>query len=213
MKIFITSILFLFVVNVCEAQFLQDIQGRVITEQSFTDVIGTPFFNNEFVDGNVVLTNGDKFKNVPIKYSSYGDELFFKNPKDGTLLSFVVPVKSFELLGQTYVNGLPAIDNFTKKSYYVLVADYKVKLFVKNYKTILVNKPYNSASIEKKFEDNKAYYIFKDDKMMRFRPSKKDLLATFYDKSAEIDAFLKKEKLDFKNDIDLAKVFQYYSSL
>jgi len=213
MKIFIISILFLFIVNVCKAQFLQDIQGRVITEQSFTDVIGSPFFNNEFVIGNVVLTNGDKFKDVLLKYSSYNDELFFKNPKDGSLLSFVVPVKSFELLGETYMSGLPAVDNFTENSFYVLIVDTKVKLFVKNYKTILENKPYNSASVEKKFEDNKTYYVFKEAKMTRFKPSKKDLLETFSDKSSEIDAFLKKEKLDFKSNDDLAKVFQYYSSL
>jgi len=49
--------------------------------------------------------------------------------------------------------------------------------------------------------------------MTRFKPSKKDLLETFSDKSSEIDAFLKKEKLDFKSNDDLAKVFQYYSSL
>jgi hypothetical protein len=213
MKIFISSILFLFITNVSKAQFLQDIQGRVITEQSFTDVIGSPFFNNVFVNGNVVLTNGDKFKDVPLKYSSYKDELFFKNPKDGSLLSFVVPVKSFELLGETYINGLPAVDNFTENSYYVLIADAKVKLFVKNYKTILENKPYNSASIEKKFEDNKTYYVLKDGKMSRFKPSKKDLLETFGDKSAEIDSFLKKEKIDYKNNADLVKVFQHYSTL
>lgn len=213
MKIFLIPILFLFIVNACKAQFLQDIQGRVITEQSFTDVIGSPFFKNEFVMGNVVLTNGDKFKDVLLKYNSYNDELFFKNPKDGSLLSFVVPVKSFDLLGETYINGLPAIDNFTENSFYVLIVDTKVKLFLKNYKTILESKPYNSASVEKKFEDNKTYYVFKEGKMTRFKPSKKDLLETFSDKSSEIDVFLKKEKLDFKSNDDLAKVFQYYSSL
>ena len=214
MKTFnLTILLLLFINGVLKAQFLQDIQGRVITEQSYTDVIGSPFLNDAFVNGNVVLTNGVKFKSVLLKYSSYNDELFFKNPKDESLLSFVVPVKSFELLGQTYVNGFPRIDNFTENSFYELIANSSVKLLVKNYKTILENKPYNSASVEKKFEDNKIYYVFKAGKMKRFKPSKKDFMETFADKSSEIDIFLKKEKVDFKNNADLVKVFEYYSSL
>ena len=208
-----TILLLLLSIGILNAQFLQDIQGRVITEQSYTDVIGSPFLNDAFVNGNVVLTNGVKFKSVLLKYSSYNDELFFKNPKDESLLSFVVPVKSFELLGQTYVNGFPRIDNFTENSFYELIANSSVKLLVKNYKTILENKPYNSASVEKKFEDNKIYYVFKAGKMKRFKPSKKDFMETFADKSSEIDIFLKKEKVDFKNNADLVKVFEYYSSL
>ena len=207
-----TILLLLFITGVSKAQFLQDIQGRVITEQTYIDVIGSPFFNNDFVTGNVVLTNGNKFQCVPLKYNSYNDELFFKNPKDGSLLSFEVPVKSFELLGQTYINGFPAIDNFNENSFYGLIANSSVKLLVKNYKTILENKPYNSASVEKKFEDNKVYYVFKAGKMQRFKPTKKDILEIFGDKSSEIDAFLKKDKVDFKNYADLAKVFEYYSS-
>ena len=208
-----TILLLLLSTGILKAQFLQDIQGRVITEKSYTDVIGSPFFNNAFVNGNVVLNNGVKFQSVPLKYNSYNDELFFKNPKDESLLSFVVPVKSFELLGQIYLNGFPAIDNFTENSFYELIANSSVKLLMKNYKTILENKPYNSASIEKKFEDNKIYYVFKAGKMKRFKPSKKDFMEIFPDKSSEIDVFLKKEKVDFKNNADLVKVFEYYSSL
>jgi len=208
-----TILLLLFINGVSKAQFLQDIQGRVITEQSYTDVIGSPFLNDAFVNGNVILTNGVKFQSIALKYSSYNDELFFKNPKDESLLSFVVPVKSFELLWQMYINGFPAIDNFTENSFYELIANSSVKLLLKNYKTILENKAYNSASTEKKFEDNKIYYVFKDGKMKRFKPSKKDLMETFADKSSEIDVFLKKEKVDFKNNADLVKVFEYYSSL
>ena len=214
MKTFnLTILLLLFISGVSKAQFLQDIQGRVITTQTYTDVIGSPFLNDAFVNGNVVLINGVKFQNVLLKYSSYNDELFFKNPKDESLLSFVVPVKSFELLGLMYINGFPAIDNFTENSFYELIANSSVKLLLKNYKTILENKAYNSASTEKKFEDNKIYYVFKDGKMKRFKPSKKDFMETFADKSSEIDVFLKKEKVDFKNNADLVKVFDYYSSL
>jgi hypothetical protein len=193
--------------------YLQDVVGNPIVEKKSIDVIGTPFLDNEFLIGKVVLSDGRLYENIPLKYSTFEDELFFKNPKDNGLLSFVVPVKEFELSGIKYVRGLPAVDNFTEKSFYGLIANGKIKLLLKNYKSIMEIKPYNAVAVEKRFEDMKSYYILKDGKMNRFKPSKKDFLILFQDKSSEIDAFLKKEKIDFKNNVDLVKVFDYYDKL
>jgi hypothetical protein len=193
--------------------YLQDVEGKPIIEKTNSDITGSPFLNDEFINGKVTLTNGKKYENVALKYSAYKDELYFKNPKDNSLLSFVVAVKEFELSGLKYITGLPAVDNFTEKSFYVLLTNGKTKLLVKNYKTILQSKPYNSPTIEKKFEDYKSYYIFKDGIMKRFKPSKKEFMQIFAEKSSEIDSYLKKEEIDFKNNADLAKVFEYYDTL
>jgi hypothetical protein len=214
MKTFNFTILLLLLINgISKAQFLQDVQGRPIFESKHVDVVGTPFLNENWVSGTIVLQNGLIYKDILLKYSEYDDELFFKNLKDNSMMSFVQPVKSFELLGKKYENGLPAIDNFTQQSFYELITDGKVKLLFKTYKTILESKPYNSATTEKKFQDYKAYYILRDDKINRFKPSKKDVLETFKDKNLEIDAFIKREKVDFKNNADLDKVFKYYNAL
>lgn len=215
MKILGISFILTFVINSTSIaqMYLQDVDGRPFIEKHAVDVVGTPFLYKDFLEGTVMLSNGKKYENIPLKYNSYKDELYFKNPKDNSLLSFVVPVKEFELAGQKYVNGFPAIDNFTDKSFYEILADGKIKLFVKNYKSILENKPYNSATIEKKYEDIKSYFIIKDGNMKRFKPSKKDFLIIFEDKSSKIDAFLKSEKIDFKNNLDLARVVEFYNSL
>jgi hypothetical protein len=210
----ITLLLTLLISFTASAQsYFQDVDGKTILEKSEINIIGSPFFNTEFIEGKITLTNGKKYDKIPLKYNTFKDELYFKNPKDGSLLSFVVPVKEFELSGTTYISGLPAIEKFTSKSYYGLLADGKIKLLVKNYKTIFEIKPYNSATIENKFENNESYYLLKDGAISRFKPNKKDLLILFKDKSSEIDAFLKKEKIDFKNNADLVKVFDYYGSL
>ena len=80
--------------------YLRDILGRPIRELSFVDVVGSPFANDEFLKGNVILNNDDEYENVPLKYNIYNDELYFKNAKDEMLLSFVIPVKSFKLAGK-----------------------------------------------------------------------------------------------------------------
>ncbi len=213
----ITILLLFFITGVVNAQYQQDVQGRPILAITYTDVIGTPFLFDNWIKGTVWLENGSVYKEVFLKYSSFNDELFFKNPKDEILLAFVLPVKSFSLeIGtETYLyrNGFPEIDNFGKKTFYRVLFDGGITFLVKNYKTMMENKPYNSATIEKKFVENNGYYVFKDGAMKRFKPTKKDFLELFSTKASEIETFIKKEKIDFKNNSDLIKIFEYYSSL
>ncbi len=214
MKFLTTLMLLLCFTNVGKAQgFLRDILGRPIRELAYVDVIGSPFENDEFLKGNVILNNDDEYENVPLKYNIYNDELYFKNTKDEMLLSFVIPVKSFKIAGQTYLNGFPEIDKFTKNSFYGLLAGNKIKLLFKSYKTIVETRPYNSPYAEKRFESYKAYFILKEGKMYKFKPSKKDLLELFGSSGPQIEEYIKKEKVNFKNDEDLIKLFDFINSL
>jgi hypothetical protein len=209
----ILMLLFCFT-NTSKAQvYLRDIQGRLIRETNFVGVIGSPFENDEFLIGNVMLNNADEYENVPLKYNIYNDELYFKNTKDEMLLSFVIPVKWFKLAGQTYVNGFPEIDNYTRNSFYGLLAGNKIKLLFKAYKTISETRPYNSPNVEKRFERYKAYFILKDDKMYKFKPSRKALLNLFDSAGPKIEEYINREKINFRNDEDLVKIFDFINSL
>lgn len=200
-----------------KAQYLQDIQGRPIMETSYTDIKGTPFLFENWMPGVVQLENGNTFNNVPLKYNVFDEKLYFKNPKNEELLEFVQPVKSFKFVALddagVYEKGFPAIDKFTGETFYSVLYSGKEKLLNKKYKTTLEVRPYNSATTEKSFVDHSDYFLVKNGKIERIKNSKKDFLAIFSDKANEIDAFIKKEKIDFKNNADLVKVFQYYDSL
>jgi hypothetical protein len=210
----LTTLMLLFCFTNGKAQgFLRDILGRPIIELAFVDIIGSPFQNDEFLKGSVILHNDDEYENVPLKYNIYDDELYFKSTKDEMLLSFVIPVKSFMIGGQTYLNGFPEIENFTKTSYYGLLADKKIKLLFKAYKTIAESRPYNSPRAEKRFESYKAYFILKGGKMYRFKPSKKDLINLFDSSGPKIEEYIRKEKINFKNDQDLIKIIDFINSL
>ena len=218
MKKLHTTILMLLVsFGFANAQYLQDVQGRPIMEISYTDIKGTPFLFDDWVSGIVILGNGETFNNVPLKYNVFDEKLYFKNPKNNEILEFVQPVKSFkfnELKGAgVFSKGFPAIDRFNSETFYDVLFDGKVKLLNKKYKTVLEVRPYNSATVEKSFVDRNDYYIVKGNKIERIKNSRKDFLDIFSDKSAQIDAFIKKEKINFKNNDDLVKVFNYFESL
>lgn len=213
----ITILLLLVFVGVSKAQYLQDVQGKPVMEKSYTDIVGTPLLFPNWVLGEVNLDNGNSYQNIPLKYNIVDDILYFMNPKDSTMLEFVQPVQSFNLKLKSgeldYANGFPAIDGFKETSFYQVLYDGTTKLLKKSSKTVLENRPYNSATIEKSFLDASEYFMLQNDKIQKLRLTKKVLLSLFGDKSSQLADFMKKEKIDFKNDEDLIKVFKYYDSL
>ena len=221
MKKIKTTLLIVFIFTIrLNAQYIQnisDIQGKPLIQRNNSDVSGTLFLFDDWVKGTVEQGNKTSYKDVDLKYNTYNEELFFKNPKDGSMLSFVVPVTAFSLAIngkiEIYRNGFPEIDNFNTKSYYQVIFDGGIKLLFKSYKTLIEVKPYNSPTTEKKIIDNSVYYVLNGNVMTKFKPSRKDFLEILNSKSNEIDAFIKKEKIDFKKHQDLTKVFAYYSTL
>jgi len=219
-KVNTTILVFFFLTFSLKAQFIQnlsDMQGKPLVESSISDVSGSPYLLDDWSKGIVEQGNKVSYKDVDLKYNLFKDELFFKNPRDGSMLGFVLPVTGFTLALkdkiEIYRNGFPEIDNFNSKSYYQVLFDGGIKLLFKNYRTLIEVKPYNSSTTEKKLVDNTFFYVFLDNVMTKFKPSRKDFLELFKSKSVEIADFIKNEKIDFKKHDDLIKVFVFYNKL
>ena len=169
LKIYTTILIFFLFTFSLKAQFIQnisDLKGKPLVENLSSDISGSPYLLDDWSKGTVEQGNKVSYKDVDLKYNLYKDELFFKNPKDGSMLGFVLPVAGFSLAIkdklEIYRNGFPDIDNFTSKSYYQVLFDGGIKLVLKSTKTLIEIKPYNSPTTEKKFVDNAIYYVFQN---------------------------------------------------
>lgn len=196
---------------------MQDITGKPVMLKDYTNVTGFPYLNDNWTKGSVTTMKGKVYNNLFLKYDLVEDVVYFKSDKDESLL-FIDPIKSFELdldnNIESFTNGFLSVDNYTYLSYYqVIFKGDKMTLLIKDKKYISETKPYNSATTERKFIENNTYYIFRNGKMEKFKPSKKDILALFNDKSEQVSSFIKTSNIDFKNNIDLVKVFDFYYSL
>ncbi|WP_431199355.1 hypothetical protein ACQ86K_30905 [Mucilaginibacter sp. P19] len=58
-----------------------------------------------------------------------------------------------------------------------------------------------------------SYYLFANNQMTRVRPSQKTILAAMSDKGDKMQEYIKTNKVNFKSDAALAKLFSYYNSL
>jgi hypothetical protein len=205
------------------AQYIHDYQGKAYVEQSYTDVQGEPYLISNWVDGKVEFA-GNKLINAKLKYDLVKDELLFQNPKDSSAMVFVNAVIGFSLgpfkIDESnlspliFTNGYPAVEDQTPVSFYQVIADGKIKLLKRYRKHIRTDQAFNSATVTKTFEMmGPFYYILTDNKIARFKPTQKNIVAALSDKTDAIQAFIKANKIDFKSDGDLAKLFTYYNSL
>jgi hypothetical protein len=202
--------------------YAQDLNGSPIREKKYTDVNGSPYLSNNWEKATVQLANGQTYNNVEVKYDLVADDLTFKSPK-GDSLSFAQPVKEFKLSyisdnqSQThlYRSGFPATGaKTTDRSFYEVLYDGGVKLLKRRAKSVwMETTTYGTATQTKNITERVTYFAYKGGQMVPIKQDKKSILAALSDKSAQIEKYVKDNKIDWKQDADLVKVFEYYNSI
>jgi hypothetical protein len=198
-----------------QQMYLTNINGDPVLTKTYTEIIGSAFLSDNWIYGTVTTINGKTYKNINLKYDLFKDEPYFKQKEnDEGLYAFTEKIKTFTLVNlgveETYLMGFPAVDNYTPDSYYQVLGKINENYFLKKtIKTISESRPYNSSTTEKTFIELQVYYLFKDGKMIKFKPSKKEFLANFPAQSEKINAYLKTNDVDFKNGKDLGGLFSH----
>ncbi len=214
MKNFVRSIVFIFLFPAVSANaqtYYSDIQGKAIKETRAEDATGSPYLTDSWATGSATIAKGT-YNNMKLKYDLKNDVPVFAS-KDNVAMSFAEPVNRFTINTMTFANGFPAIGAQMKDSYYEILSDGKIKLLKHLAKHIEETKTYGSATANREYVTTEAYYVFKNDKMSAIKPDKKAVLGLMTDKAAQIDDYLKANKVNFKSDADLGKLFDKYNSL
>jgi hypothetical protein len=217
MNKFIITILISLSANLLSAQqmYLTNINGDPVFTKTYTEIKGSAFLSDLWLEGTAVTVNGATYKNIKLKYDLFKDQPYFKQKEaDEGLYSFTETIKTFTLINlnveETYMLGFPAVDNLTNDSYYLVLGQYQGNyLLKKTIKTVSESRPYNSTSTEKTFMEQQVYYLLKDGKMSRFKPSKKEFLTYFPNQTEKINTYLKANDVDFKNAAELGKLFNH----
>lgn len=198
---------------------LQDADGKPVNTSAYQDVQGSADYKMDWADGTITRKSGKQYANK-LKYDAYNDQVVFQNSKGDPLTPIFADVNGFTIKGigdnktdMVFANGFPAVDNQTPASYYVVLSNGKTKLLKHISKTIKESQGMGDGSVIKSFADQEAYYMLKNGAMTPIKPSEKNVLAALSDKSAQITAYAKTNKIGFKNDEDLGKIFDYYNTL
>lgn len=209
-RLVFTTILFA-AVSTAKAQFYQDVKGTAIKENSSGDIEGSPYLTDTWADGWVVVDKGT-YNNLKLKYDLKDDVLIFAG-KDNTPMSFAETVKEFNIDGRSFASGFPPAGPLLKNAFYEVLADGNVKLLKHYAKRVQETKTYGAAAVNREYSLTETYFILKDGKMIPVKPDKRSLLEALNDKTAQLDAYLKTNKVNFKNDAALGKLVDYYNTL
>lgn len=216
------TVLFTFSTITCKAQdggleVFTDTHGMPFTKKSFEDISGNPYLIDKWVPGTAQAASGLRFDNLKLKYDTYDNQLIFVYNDNDEPLMFKDNIKSFTLLSPLplhFSKGFPAIDNQITDSYYQVLSNGRLTLLKHYGKVITQHKEYgNDATMFKSFQDITDYYLYTGHKMIKVKRSKSDILALMTDKSADVNAFIGRNKISFKSDDDLAALFDYYNKL
>jgi hypothetical protein len=209
-------------INTAHAQLINERDYKVITPIRYMNVEGTPYLSEDWMPGDVKLANGvTSQEKMMLKYNLVDDMVLFKDKDSGEQMAFVIPVQEFtinltdddKLFVRRFRSGYKDIDGATPTSFFEVLSDGKVQLLKKDVKKPFENQEIGSASKTTSFIEKVKYYLVNNGKVIPVKNDKKTLLAALGDKQAQLEEYIKTNKLTVKTDAQLGKLVDYYNTL
>ena len=190
---------------------------------------GTPYFQPGWAKGQIELTNGRKYTNVPIKFDAHRQALILLRPKQGndSIIIDQRTVSLFRLTASADADGrdymfrryptAKADDPVVRDGYFLVLYEGKTSLLKrvsKKIQTADYKSAYSSGVRYDNYTDENTYYLLKsDNKLTKIKLSKKSLLDALSDKGDALRAFIDSRRIAVKVENDAVTVVQHYDSL
>ncbi|WP_340114452.1 hypothetical protein [Maribellus mangrovi] len=179
---------------------------------TYEDVQGTPFLYGDFAVGRVKLNN-QKYYEGELRYNNYKQQLEFKNEK-GEVYDVLTPenISSVKLKDVTLVyEDIDGSGGFYRQlvpGAYMLLAKDKAE-----YQEPKPARPYVEAKPARFVTKNPEYFLYNAASGLVELKNKKSLDGIYPEKSKEIQAFVKKEKIKFSDEEDLSNLVKFLNTL
>lgn len=187
--------------------------GREYYDYSPTIKDGDPFFlSTRFNTGNIIY-DGILYQNVPILYDLVTSDViitdsnyFYRIKLNGER------VGRFSVLQHTFIRLEEDSNGVIKTGFYDLLYDGQTRFYKKHIKRL--QESVTNEGVRRYIVEAMDYYVLKGNVYYQAN-SKNDLLSVLKDKKKELNAFIKKNKLDTrkKKDESFAAIVAYYDQL
>ena len=154
----------------------------------YPTAMGQPYLNDKYLSGEIELSDGYKFEDLTLRYSSYRDELIYYNPE---ILAQIVIDKAF-LRGFSLVDEQGTKRIFRLQYYggfspglrfFEVLVDDEIKLLAFRKVELGICDPYNDMTgrlNNQNYQEAYSYYLYHPEKGYELiRINKKSLLSKF----------------------------------
>lgn len=193
-----------------------NIDGRPLYANLHAGVQGEPMLFKDWTQATVHLQNGEKLKNVKVKYDLIDDLLIFTDNKD-QLFYFRQKVNEFWLHREGeadlhFKSGFPAFDGQTTDNFYQILVDGPVPLLKSRKKSVQESQVYGGATTQRILHDVEGLLVFKDGQLIKIRKNEKAVLDALKGDRAEMKELISKNKYNLRKDEDLIAFFRDYNA-
>ncbi|HYQ59145.1 MAG TPA: hypothetical protein VEP89_17505 [Draconibacterium sp.] len=181
------------------------------------NIDGSPYLNEEFIEGTIYTYQKVQFEGIPLRYNIYLDDLEFRTP-DNDILALATPeIVEKAVVGEYNLSYIPyMLANRMKRGYFILLKEGDLSLYARpviSFQEAEAAGAYAEAQPAKYVEQPNDYYLrFGMDAAIKIE-TKKDLENAFSDHQKEIESFIKKNKVKPNKEDKLIALVEYYNSL
>ena len=185
-----------------------------ITEAKLHNIKGSPYDNPVFLPGNIYTSTGVVGTEIQLRYNIFADEIEIKDTKTNQVSSLIKSPEFFAKINNAlyvYVLG----DN---GGYFRVLNEGKnydlYKKSIVTYRDVVPKKDPYSREIPAQVTRVDTYYIVsKGGSFFELPNNKKKFIAIFKTGQKEIDDYMKKNKIDLKNENDMIKVMTFVDDI
>jgi hypothetical protein len=181
------------------------------------DVYGSPFLNDEFIEGSIFTTSKIKYESIPLRLNIYNDQIEFRsNDQQAYVIAFP------EILGKVEFGAytIEFIPYYAKKKikrgFFTVLEKGNVSLYSRQ-KVIFesATKPaaFKNPQPAKFSRKPDEYYIRRGMEPAKQVLNKKNLVELFAGEKEKVNAFIRKNKVKTNNPESLKDLVSYYNSL
>lgn len=181
------------------------------------NIKGSPYLNDEFINGTIYTTSKLQYVNIPLRYNIYNDDMEFKSPDESVLAMAAPEIVEKAEFGDYKMAYIPfANAKKIRNGFFIILEEGKASLYERA--RVLFKEPeepgaYKEAEPAKFVRKANTYYVRIGKEQAQLVSSKKELLSVFPDHSDEIATFIKKNKVKPSKPETLIKLVQYYNTL
>ncbi len=193
---------------------------RILKDRDMYERIeGTPFLNDDFVNGSLITSDSLIIKDVQLRYNIYLDEMeaLLSVSTDPRVVTNPGNFRYFQMDNRTFIYTSFLENNNPKQGYFEILNQGKCQVLIRRqiaYREAEEAKGYSDYKPPRFIERPNIYYIRFDRKLPEeIRLNRRNVLSTFEDKRDEIEDFVKKNNLSYRNFDDLMKIVEYHNQL
>lgn len=193
-------------------------RGELKTMLTEDDIEGSPYLNDEFIEGTVYTTSQTKYVDVPLRYNIFNEQIEFKTG-DGPVQALAAPetVEKVEFGNYKMVYIPYTLSRKIRRSFFLEIESGDRAALLARPQVLFedAKKPgaYQEAEPPKFLRKSDDYYIRVGKEPAVLISRKNDLEEVFPDHEKEIRTFIKKNKVKPNKPERMTELVQYYNSL